>query len=52
MTDTIWQDLKACMKEKFDADRASFMEQAQAADGRRQPGYFPSQRKGPRRAAA
>ena len=29
---TIWQDLKACMKEKFDADRASFMEQAQAAD--------------------
>lgn len=29
---TIWQDLKACKKEKFDADRARFLAKAQAAD--------------------
>lgn len=29
---TIWQDLKACKKEKFDADRARFLADAQAAD--------------------
>lgn len=29
---TIWQDLRACKKEKFDADRARFLADAQAAD--------------------
>lgn len=29
---TIWQDLKACKKAKFDADRARFLADAQAAD--------------------
>lgn len=29
---TIWQDLKACKKAKFDADRAHFLAEAQAAD--------------------
>ena len=29
---TIWQDLKACKKAKFDADRARFLDEAEAAD--------------------
>ena len=29
---TIWQDLKACKKAKFDADRARFLAEAEAAD--------------------
>jgi hypothetical protein len=30
--DEIWDDLKACKKEKFDADRKRFMQQAIAQD--------------------